>query len=74
MLIILDAKLAVTPFGNPEGEPIPVAFIVVWVIVGNTTETHDKGEIDAPLTDDAGVTVMLPVGDIIPHPLDSFTV
>ena len=29
MVIVFDEKTAVTPFGNPVGEPIPVAPVVV---------------------------------------------
>ena len=47
MVIVLEAKLAITPAGNPVVTPIPVAPVVVWVIFGSTALMHSVGEDDA---------------------------
>ena len=47
MVIVLDAKAAVTPDGKPVAAPIPVAPVVVWVILVNAVLIHKVG-VDEP--------------------------
>ena len=47
MVIVFDAQEAVTPVGNPVGEPIPVAPVVVCVIAVSAVLIHKVGVEDA---------------------------
>ena len=58
MVIVLLAKLAVTPEGNPVGEPMPVAPVVVCVMGVKVVLMHSVGVLDAALTVLFGVTVI----------------
>ena len=68
MVIVLDAKAAVTPAGNPVAVPIPVAPVVAWVIAVNAVLMHKVGVEDATPAVLFGVTIILPVAVILPHP------
>jgi hypothetical protein len=58
MVIILDAKEAVTPAGSPLAVPMPVAPVVVWVIAVNDVLMHIVGVDEAAVTVFSGFTVM----------------
>lgn len=69
MVMVLAAKDAVTPAGNPVGAPIPVAPVVAMVILGDMavfiqTVGFDDGA-PAVLT---AFTVMVPVAFTVPQP------
>ena len=59
---------AVTPVGNPEAVPMPVALVVACVIFVITVLTVNVGLDDAALAVLAAVTVMVPVALTLPHP------
>ena len=56
IVIVLEAKFAVTPFGNPVEEPMPVAPVVSWVIGVKEVLMHRVGVEDGPETVLLGVT------------------
>ena len=64
MVIVLLAKLAVTPEGNPVGEPMPVAPVVVCVMGVKAVLMHNVGVLDAALTVLLGLTVTVALPDI----------
>ena len=68
MVIVFDAKAAVTPAGNPVAVPIPVAPVVVLVIGVKIVLIHKVGFDDAVPAVLAGVTVIVPVAFTLPHP------
>ena len=68
MVIVLDAHAAVTPAGKPLAAPIPVAPVVAWVILVNAVLIHNVGVLDATPAVLFGVTVIVPVALIVPHP------
>ena len=68
IVIALLLKLVVTPDGNPVVVPIPVAPVVVCVIAVNAVLIHNVGVLDAGVTVLFGVTVIVPVAFIVPHP------
>ena len=68
MVITFDAHAAVTPAGNPDATPIPVAPVVVWVILVIAVLIHTAGVLDAELVVFIGVTVMVPAANIAPQP------
>ena len=68
MVIVFDEKTAVTPFGNPVGEPIPVAPVVVWVILVKIVLIHKVGVEEGAETVLSGSTVIVPVAFIAPQP------
>ena len=43
MVMVLDAKAAVTPAGNPVAAPMPVAPVVECVILVNAVLIHSVG-------------------------------
>lgn len=61
MVMVLAAHDAETPAGKPEGVPIPVAPVVVWVISGIAVLIHTDGVEEAAVTVLSGVTVIVPV-------------
>ena len=65
---MLVAQVAVTPAGNPEAVPIPVALVVVCVIAVKAVLIHKVGELDAAVTVLAGITVIVPEAFTAPHP------
>ena len=63
-LIVITSpdQAAVTPVGNPEGLPMPVALVVACVIFVNTVFTVSVGVVDAAAAaEQAAVTVIVPV-------------
>ena len=61
IVIVLPDQAAVTPVGNPEAVPMPVALVVVCVIFVKAVLTVSVGVEDAVPTAQAAVTVMVPV-------------
>ena len=68
MVIVLDAKAAVTPAGNPVAVPIPVAPVVAWVMFVNAVLIHKVGEEEAAPAVLFGVTIIVPVAVTLPQP------
>ena len=68
IVIVLDAKAAVTPDGNPVAAPIPVAPVVAWVILVNAVLIHKVGVDEAAPAMLFGVTVIVPVAFTLPQP------
>ena len=68
IVIVFDAKDAVTPTGNPVAAPIPVAPIVVRVILASVVLIHSVGVDDAAPIVLFAVTVMVPVAFTVPQP------
>ena len=68
MVMVLDAKAAVTPDGKPVAVPIPVAPVVAWVILVKAVLIHKVG-VDEPAPAVLfGVTVIVPVAFTLPQP------
>ena len=67
MVIVLEAKLAITPAGNPVVTPIPVAPIVVWVMLVKALLIHNVGVVEAAVAVIKGVTVIVPVASTVPQ-------
>ena len=61
IVIVLFDQAAVTPVGNPEAVPMPVALVVACVIFVNTVFTVSVGIVDAATAAQAAVTVIVPV-------------
>ena len=61
IVIVLLDQAAVTPVGNPEAVPMPVALVVECVIFVNTVFTNSVGVDDAVPAEQAAVTVIVPV-------------
>ena len=57
MVMVLDAKAAVTPAGNPVAAPIPVAPVVACVILVSAVLIHNVGVDDEAPAVLAGLTV-----------------
>ena len=68
MVIVFDAQEAETPLGKPDGDPIPVAPVVVCVIAVNGVLIHKVGVELAIPTVFEGVTVIVPVAFTEPQP------
>ena len=68
MVMVLDAKAAVTPAGNPVAAPMPVAPVVACVILVNAVLMHKVGVDDTAPAVLFGVTVMVPVALTLPQP------
>lgn len=68
MVMVLAAHEAETPAGNPEGAPIPVAPVVVWVISGIAVLIQTDGAEEAAVTVLSGVTVIVPVANNVLQP------
>jgi hypothetical protein len=68
IVIVLDDHEAVTPAGRPLAVPIPVAPVVVCVIGVKTVLTHSAGLEEAAPTVFSGVTLIVPVAVVLPHP------
>ena len=68
MVMVLDAKAALTPDGNPVAAPIPVAPVVAWVILVNAVLIHKVGVDEAAPTVLLGLTVIVPVEFTLPQP------
>ena len=68
IVIVLPAKLAVTPAGSPIAAPIPVAPVVVCVIFGIAVFIQTIGDAEAVVTVLLGLTVIVPVAFTVPQP------
>ena len=68
MVIVLDAKDAVTPVGKPVAAPMPVIPVVVNIIDVRAVLMQTVGEDDAAPIVLAGVTVIVPVAFAVPQP------
>ena len=68
MVMVFDAKAAVTPAGNPVAVPMPVAPVVVWVIFVNAVLIHKVDALDAAPAVLFGVTLIVPVAFTVPQP------
>ena len=68
MVMVFDAKAAVTPVGKPVAAPIPVAPAVVCVIAVNAVLIHNVGVDEAAPTVLFGVTIIVPVAVTLPQP------
>ena len=68
IVIVLEAKLGVTPAGSPVAVPMPVAPVVVCVIFVSGVLIHKLGVEDAGVTVLAAVTVIVPVALTLPQP------
>ncbi|MBV6485830.1 MAG: hypothetical protein KFKLKKLM_02432 [Flavobacteriales bacterium] len=68
MVMVLPNQLALTPEGNPEAAPIPVASVVVCVILVIAVLIQTVGELEAGVTVLSGLTVITPVALIVPQP------
>ena len=66
--MVFDDQLAVTPAGNPDAVPIPVAPVVVWVTFVIAVLTHTEGEDEATPAVLFAVTVIVPVALTDPQP------
>ncbi|MCE2771376.1 MAG: hypothetical protein LW711_15400 [Saprospiraceae bacterium] len=68
IVIVLDAQEAVTPAGRPVAVPIPMAPVVVCVMLVSAVLMHKVGVEEAAPAVSSGVTVIVPVAFILPHP------
>ena len=68
MRIVSELNVALTPVGKPVAVPMPVAPVVVCVMVANEVLIHNVGVDDAALVVLSGVTVIVPVADMVPQP------
>ena len=69
LIVIVSAdQEAVTPAGNPDGVPIPVAPVVVCVIAVNAVLTHKVGVDVAAVTVLLGITVITPTAVMVLQP------
>ena len=68
IVITFDPQLAVTPAGNPEAVPMPVAPVVACVIFVRAVLTQSVGDEEAAPAVLAGVTVIVPVAFTLPQP------
>lgn len=69
LIVIVSAdQEAITPAGNPDGVPIPVAPVVVCVIAVNAVLTHKVGVDVAAVTILLGITVITPTAVMLLHP------
>jgi hypothetical protein len=68
MRMVSELNVALTPAGKPVGVPMPVAPVVVCVMVVRALLIQMVGVLDAALVVLSGVTVIVPVAFILPHP------
>ncbi len=68
IVIVLLAHAAVRPAGKPVTVPMPVAPVVVCVMFVNAVLIHNVGDELATPAVLAGVTMIVPVAFILPHP------
>ena len=67
-MIVFEAQFAVTPGGNPVTELNPSAPVVIWVIGDNALLMQIVGVDDGALIVFSGLTRIVPVAFIVPHP------
>ena len=68
MRMVSELNVALTPEGKPVAVPMPVAPVVVCVMVVRALLIQMVGVLDAALVVLSGVTVIVPVAFILPHP------
>ena len=68
MVRVFPAQLAVTPAGNPEAAPMPLAPVVVWVTLVIVVFIQTDGLDDAAEVVFVAVTVIVPVAFTFPQP------
>lgn len=69
LIVIVSAdQEAITPAGNPDGVPIPVAPVVVCVIAVNAVLTHKVGVDVAAVRVLLGITVITPTAVMVLQP------
>ena len=68
MVMVLDAKAAVTPAGKPDGVPMPVANVVVCVRFGDSAVLMQRVCGVEAVTVILAVTVIVPVAFTLPQP------
>ena len=68
IVIVFPDQFALTPAGKPVAAPIPVAPVVVWVILVNGVFIQSVGVEEGAEAVLFGVTMMVPVAFIAPHP------
>jgi hypothetical protein len=72
MVIVLAAQVAVTPVGNPVADPIPVARVVVWEMLGIAVFIQTVGVVEGADAVLFGFTINPPERVEVtlgPHPL-----
>ena len=67
MVMVFDAKAAITPAGKPVAVPIPVAPVVVCVMLVKTVLIQSVGAEVAAAAVFAVVTVIVPVALTLPQ-------
>jgi hypothetical protein len=69
LIVIVSAdQEAITPAGNPDGVPIPVAPVVVCVIAVNAVLTHKVGVAEGTVTILLGIMVIVPTAVMVLQP------
>jgi hypothetical protein len=68
MVMVLPAKVAVTPVGKPVAAPMPVAPVVVCVIAGLNIVLIQSVRVALLVTVLSGVTTIVPVALTVPQP------
>ncbi len=69
LIVIVSAdQEAITPVGNPDGVPIPVAPVVVCVIAVNNVLTHKVGVAEGTVTILLGIMVIVPTAVMVLQP------
>ena len=67
IVIVFEAKEAVTPAGKPVAEPMPVAPVVVWVMFGEIAVLMQLVVEVPALAVLFGVTIIVPVALTLPQ-------
>ena len=69
IVMVFEAKEAVTPAGKPVAEPMPVAPVVVWVMLGEIAVLMQLVVVVVPAVAVLfGLTTIVPVALTLPQP------
>ena len=68
IVIVFEAKEAVTPAGKPVAELMPVAPVVVWVMFGEIAVLTHSVVVVPAVTVLFGLTTIVPVALTLPQP------
>ena len=68
MVMVFEAKEAVTPAGKPVAAPMPVAPVVVWVMLGEIAVLTHKVVVVPEVTVLFGLIIIVPVALTLPQP------
>ena len=68
IVMVFEAKEAVTPAGKPVAEPMPVAPVVVWVMFGERAVLIHMFVVVPAVTVLFGLTIIVPVALTLPQP------